>query len=173
MQFKLIKKHEFDFYYSLLEKDFCFEERRWKEDELTALKNKNFKPYFIYDKNIHIGYFCCWEFEDFIFWEHFAILEEYRNKGFGTVFLKQFLDGLTKPLVFEIEQPIDEQSKRRKKFYERLNLIFNDYEYYQPSYHKNGNEIPMIFVSYPKALTKREFDRVVKIIKREVYNIQD
>lgn len=121
-----------------MEQDFCLEERRSREDERNVLNNKMFKPYFIYYQNKILGYFSYLEFEDFIFGEHFAILEELRDKGFGTEFFKYFLARLTKPLVFEIEKPTNKQSKRRKKFYDRLNSIYSKYKYFQPSYHEDG-----------------------------------
>lgn len=171
MQLKLITKENFDLYYSFLEKDFIFEERRTKKDEFKELQNEFFKPYFIYEGEKLIGYFTFWEFEDFVFGEHFAILEELRNSGLGTEFVKNLLIKITKPFVFEIEKPIDITSKRRKQFYKRLNLKFNKFKYYQPSYHGDGREIEMILVSYPDKLTQKQYENYVRIIKKEVYKI--
>ena len=171
MRMERIKENEFERYYTLLEEDFCYDERKSKEDELKAFSNRSFKPYFIYDNNLMVGYMCYWEFKDFIFGEHFAVLKEKRNLGYGTIFFEYFLKKIKKTLVFEIEKPTDEQSKKRKKFYEQFNLSFNEYEYLQPSYHVDGNEVPMILVSYPRSLTKEEFKQVVDKVKAEVCNI--
>ena len=164
-----IKKKDFEYFYSLLEKDFCFAERKVKEDELKSLENKSFKPCFICDENKIVGYFCYWDFEDFIFGEHLAILEKIRDKGFGTKFLKEFLSKIKKPFVFEIEKPADEQSIKRKRFYERFGFTFNDFDYCQPSYHKANDGVPMIFVSYPEKLTRKRFLQISNIIKEKVY----
>ena len=169
MKLKLIKEREFEFYYSLLEKDFCFEERREKVDELKMLKNKHFKPCYIFDNNMLIGYFCYWDLGEFLFGEHFAILENLRDQGWGTKFLTYFLQNLKKPFVFEMEKPLDTQSKKRKKFYEKFAFVFNDFDYHQPSYHGDDKEIPMIFVSYPEKLTSERYNKMVKKIRKEVY----
>ena len=169
MILKLIEENEFELYYSLLEKDFCYEERRTKTDELKMLKNKRFKPYYIYDNNMLIGYFCYWDLGKFLFGEHFAVLENLRDQGWGTKFLTFFLQNLKKPFVFEMEKPLDFQSKRRKYFYEQFDFVFNDFDYHQPSYHGDDKGIPMVFVSYPEKLTKARYSKMVKKIKKEVY----
>jgi len=98
-----------------------------------------------------------------------AILEKIRDKGFGTKFLKEFLSKIKKPFVFEIEKPTNEQSIKRKKFYERFGFSFNDFDYCQPSYHKANDSVPMIFVSYPEKLTEERYLHITKLIKETVY----
>ena len=88
---KKITKVDFDKFYSLLEKDFCFAERKTKEDEFETLKNSKFSANFIYHNDLLIGYICFWDFEEFLYIEHFAIIEELRNQYWGTKFLKEFV----------------------------------------------------------------------------------
>jgi len=171
MTLKPITKENFNEYYALLEKDFILEERRVKQDELNQLNNSNFKPFFIYNETQLIGYFTCWEFEDFIFGEHFAILQENRDRGIGTKFLKEYLFRLTKPFIFEIEKPVDATTKRRKRFYKRLNFKFNKFKYFQPSYHNATDKLEMVIVSYPKKLTKQEYLQYIEQVKKEVYKV--
>ncbi len=172
MELIKITEKDFDFYYSLLEKDFCIEERKIKAEELESLNNKKFNAYFIFDDNQIVGYFTCWEFKNFVFGEHFAILEEFRNKGYGSMFFNCFLAQVKKMFVFEIERPTDLESKRRLKFYKKFDLWFNEFDYCQPSYHKDGEEIPMIFVSYPEKLSLETYNEIVKTINEEVYKIK-
>ena len=67
MELKRINKKEFAKYYDLLEKDFIFEERRTKENELKCISNKYFNVCFIFSKelNKNIGYFSYWDFDEF------------------------------------------------------------------------------------------------------------
>ena len=95
MELKTISKAEYDKYFALLEDDFCLEERKTKIDELAAFEDKNFSPNFIYEDGKLIGYACYWEFEDFLFIEHFAILKDMRGTGCGSRFLKEFADKMT------------------------------------------------------------------------------
>ena len=172
MNIKRIDVKDFDYFYSLLEQDFCYEERRLRDDELKVFSNELFHPYFIYEDKTIVGYLCFWEFDDFIFGEHFAILKEIRDRALGSTFLKEFMTKLDKPFVFEIEIPFDELSKRRKNFYNRLGVAFNKYKYSQPSYHNDDKVLPMIFASYPKPLSKKEFNRIVNLIRINVYNVE-
>ena len=171
MEFVKITKQNFNIYYSLLEQDFPFDERKSRQEELNALDNDKFKPYFIYDDSCLVGYFTYWEFDEFVFGEHLAILKEIRNKGLGTKVLTQFVNSLNKPFVFEVERPVDELTTRRVELYKRLGFIINGYDYYQPSYHKANDAIPMYIVSYPKPLTNDEYIKYVDVVKHHVYNI--
>ena len=172
MKIELVTSKNFDLYYSLQEKDFCLEERRSKNEELKALEDKRFKPYLIYYENQVVGFCSCWEFDNFIFGEHFAIIEEFRTKFLGFQFIKEVLSKMNKLFVFEIELPTDKMSKQRKMFYERLKVSVNNFEYYQPSYHNDGKNVPMLFLSYPRKLSHEEFNRIVNTIYREVYKLK-
>ena len=171
MELKSVTKENFDLYYSFLEKDFCLEERRTKEDEFKALGIKRFKPFLIYYENEVVGCCSCWEFEDFIFGEHYLILKERRTNLLGLRFFRNVLNSMNKLFVFEIEQPIEAIARKRKLFYERLNVSDNDFKYNQPSYHNDGKEIPMLFLSYPKKLSEAEFKKITKQIRKTVYGI--
>ena len=171
MKIQLVTKKEFNLFYSLQEKDFCLEERRSKQDELKALDDNRFKPFLIYHEDKVVGYCSCWEFDDFIFGEHFAIIKEFRTMFLGFRFFKDVLSKIKKLFVFEIEQPTDKLSRQRKMFYERLGVCVNEFKYSQPSYHGDGKDVPMMFLSYPTKLTKREFHTIVKQIKKVVYKL--
>ena len=64
MKLKKINASNFEEFYSYLQQDFCFEERKSKENEFKTLKNKSFNPNFIYLEKELIGYICFWEFEN-------------------------------------------------------------------------------------------------------------
>jgi len=169
MEIKSITKSNFNYFYSLLEKDFCFEERKTKDAELKAFSNPLFKPYFIYKEEQIVGYICLWEFDKFIFGEHFAILEGIRNTGIGSEFLNTFLPTLSKPFIFEVERPSDEISKKRISFYIKNKIIINDHDYYQPSYHNGDDKVPMFIASYPNSISHTEFLECSQSIKDIVY----
>ena len=169
MKFVSITKNEFEKYYNLLQDDFCFEERKAKQDELKALSNKYYKPCFIYDDEKLVGYFCYWEFEDFMYVEHFAILKELRGSGIGTKFFKWFLPTINKPFILEVEDPVDEDTIRRVNFYKNSGFVLNNYEYYQPSYHDGSDSVPMKIVSYKSPITKQQFNDYINTMLATVY----
>lgn len=174
MQLKKITNKNFNNFYTLLEKDFCFEERRTYEDALKTLQNKYYKANFIYSKKLkqNIGYFCYWDFGSFIFGEHFAINEEFRNQGYGTAFLNQFLNK-NKPLIIEVERPTSVFKKRRINFYKKLGFVVFDKSYIQPSYHNDNKTVPMYIIIYNSNITKEEYSKYINLIKKNVYNINN
>jgi ribosomal protein S18 acetylase RimI-like enzyme len=170
MILKRIENKDFDYFYSLLEEDFCWEERKDKERELLTFSHPNFRPCFIYDNDQLVGYFCYWEFDDFIFAEHLAILKDIRDNGIGTRFVKEFLNASNKLVIGEVEHPNTKLAQRRVNFYKRLGFKLNEkYNYIQPSYHPTGETVPLIIITYPRNIEDDEYDKYIGIIKREVY----
>lgn len=169
MRFEKITSKNFDKYYALLEDDFCFEERKTKAGEFKSISNKQYNPCLVYDDDKLIGYFCYWEYDNFLYCEHFAMLKELRGQGYGSKFLKWYLNSIKKPFILEVEDPIDDLTKNRVKFYEKLGLVLNDFEYYQPSYHDGSDSVPMKIMSYKTPLSKAEFNEYFKIMLKTVY----
>lgn len=171
MLLKRIENKDFDYFYSLLEEDFCWEERKDKERELSSFIHPRFSPCFIYDNDKLVGYFCYWEFKNFIFGEHLAILKELRDSGIGTRFISEFLKGCNKLVLIEVEHPTTIQSKRRIKFYKKLGFKMNEkYNYIQPSYHPTGETVPLIIASHPTLINENDYKKYTQLIKEEVYD---
>lgn len=116
-----------------------------------------------------LGFITYWDFDSFIYAEHLAVDEALRGNGLGAELVKEVLN-LGKPLILEVEPPETEIDKRRVKFYERLGLIFHNYEYYQPPYDKKF-DFEKLFVMASKELNKEEFLKAVDKIFKNVYEI--
>ncbi len=166
-----IKKLNIDKFYKLHKQDFPFDERRSKEKYKQLLNNLNFKNTYIFLENKLIGYINFWDFNDFIFIEHFAIFKELRDKGYGTKFLNSFLQNTSKDIIFEIEPVTDEITTRRANFYLRLGFKFSDVEYYQPSYHKKGTLGPKLNIMYKTKTGTKKLNGYLQTLKEKVYNI--
>ena len=139
------------------------EENRWEElykkhmqidfpqNELYSLnaflKEKEKKNVYIYEENgIEKAYLVTGENENIIFIFYFAVFAEYRSKGIGSKFLKEYISMVKngKTIVLEIEDPKKskndkekEKRIRRQNFYERLGFIVDSrvksyyfFEYY-------------------------------------------
>ena len=170
MELRKITIQEYDKFFSMLESDFCLDERRTKENELKAFSFDNFSPNFIYEGETLVGYVCFWEFESFLFVEHFAINSQMRGSGLGSRFLKEFSDNATKSIILEVELPETEIASKRIKFYERLGYVVNEYKYTQPAYQPESNPVDMHLMSFGSALSEEEFNEYTQTIKRVVYN---
>ena len=171
MILKPITKLNFYKFYKLLASDFCYDERKSESDEFLSLSDKRFSPNFIYLNNKLIGYICFWEFDDFIFIEHFAILKIFRNKGLGSEFLTKFSEKQSKPIVLEAEKDLSDQSKSRIQFYTKNNYKINSNDYIQPNYSEDSKPVPMHILSYKSKLSNENFKKFVFDIKKIVKSI--
>lgn len=125
----------------------------------------------------HEGAFCglltWWDFDSFIYIEHFAICPDLRSAGLGGRAFGHFMElHADKPIVLEVEPPTEETARRRIGFYQRhgMNLIPGNYR--QPSYRPGGESIPLcIMCSWPD-FAQTHFDRLTAVVHREVYGVE-
>lgn len=160
------KIQDFNSIYSEIEKNFIPDERRDYKDALKLLENGDFSVYNVEENGEKIGFITLWHFSDFEFAEHFVIYESFRNKGYGSRALSA-LKAKFERIVLEAEPPTGEIQKRRLAFYGRNGFFENEKEYMQPAYRKEGEEVPLVIMSYPSPL--EDFDGAVRCIKRKVY----
>ncbi len=163
------------------------EENRWEElykkhmqidfpqNELYSLnaflKEKEKKNVYIYEENgIEKAYLVTGENENIIFIFYFAVFAEYRSKGIGSKFLKEYISMVKngKTIVLEIEDPSKTEDKkeyqkrdRRKSFYEKLGFVHEKRikEYYFFEYY--------IILTFGKKLPIKEIEDGVK----DIYNV--
>ena len=173
MRNKLTSK-QFQTIFSIMEKSFPEGEIRTFEKQSTLLSDNRYNIITKSDENNEIiGFIAYWEFKNFIYVEHFALLPENRGRGEGTALLKELVKSASKIIVLEIEFPIDSESKRRLAFYERQGFIGNNYAYIQPSMRSNTLPVPMKLMSYAKRLERTEFEEIKQTLYREVYQLKD
>lgn len=84
--------------------------------------------------NVFVGLLVYWDFTDFVYIEYLAVNPDIRGGGIGARVLSQLKDVVRKPVVLEVEPPLNELAKRRIGFYERNGFVLWDNEYFQPSY---------------------------------------
>lgn len=130
-----------------------------------------FNVYALLDDGNYVGFITEWIFDEFVYVEHFAIDETARNGGFGGIAMKQFIEKTITPVVLEVELPVDEYSKRRIGFYERLGFVPDNHEYQQPPYHKGDSWLPMRLMTYGSIDLKKKFDYIKTCLYRNVYGV--
>jgi len=141
----------------LLQKSFPKEEYR----DLNVLKQYIQNKSIFYPKTIlldkkPIGIFHYWQLEEYFYIEHFAISSEHRNKGLGEACLSHIQQTIlnNKTIVLEVEIPNSKIAIRRINFYKRLGFHLMDFEYYQPPYKKDYNQIEM------KLMINKQIDKI-------------
>lgn len=163
----------FEQIYEILTLSFEPSFHRGYECQKALLDNPNYKIAVKEENNKTLGFLSYWEFNDFIFIEHFATNPNIRGKGIGGQLLDEILS-IDKLKVLEVEPPHTDIDKRRIKYYERHGLILNDYEYYQPPYKEEYHD-ERLFIMSSEILNRESFLNVVKKIYSDVYkrNMED
>ena len=162
----------FDKIYGLMERAFPYDERRDREKQKECFMNECFSAFEIEKDGEFSGFLTAWEFENFVFFEHLAVLPEKRNGGIGSLAVeeaKKYYSG--KPIVLEVEKPLSDITKRRVAFYERHGFKNNGVFYEQPSYH---NESPLVLdlMSFPAKLSEEGLCDFLSNTRKTVYNVK-
>lgn len=162
---------DFDSFYKLMSEAFPSEERRNYEDQKKLLNEEAYNITSHKDEDI-TAFIASWEFDDFVFIEHFAVSSKMRGNGIGTAMIKGYLSKCNKPIFLEVEPPENDISMRRIEFYKRLGFHLNDYDYLQPPLQKQHDFLPLRIMSYPKRVDNKEFIDFKNIIYDKVYKMK-
>lgn len=172
IEFVKMNKKDFDSFFSILKKSFPTNERRDYLAQKSLLTKYNYNPLVFKIKDEILAIMATWEFEDFVFIEHLAVDDKLRGKGVGTHLIKNYLRKFKKKIFLEVEPPGCEVSKKRVKFYEKLNFHINNFYYLQQPLNPEDSPIELKIMSYSKKIGKEEFDKYKKVIYKEVYNVK-
>ena len=82
MQLIKATKSDFDVIYQQMQKSFIRDEIRDEAAALAVLDEKGYSVYKIYENAQWVGFITLWELSDLCFIEHFAVFEDYRNRGY-------------------------------------------------------------------------------------------
>ena len=171
--FERITEETFDEIFPLLEEAFPVTELRVKEEQRRLLQEACYRLYGVRKNGAFAAVFATWEIDDFLYIEHFAVKEVYRNSGYGGMLLDRLLEEKGRPMVLEVEVPEDDMTRRRIGFYERHGLVYNEYPYLQPPLRKGQDLLPLRFMTKPAAIDEETYERYKNRIYRIVYKYED
>lgn len=142
--------------------------------ELRTLTERNHKFHnnLIYDNSTFVGLITYWDFGSFFYIEHFAIIPEMRNHGYGKIVMEKVKEVLHSPIVLEVECPTEEMSRRRIGFYERQGFLLWKSEYMQPPYRPGEDFLDLFIMAYGNIDEGVDFENVKRTIHKEVYNYE-
>lgn len=170
---KRINKEDFSSFFELMEKSFPSTERRSCEDQRNLFKENSYKVFGHKDSNGKVvAFIATWEFEDFIFIEHFAVHSKMRCNGIGSVMLKELLNEYKKPIFLEVEEPETDIAERRIRFYKRLGFNLNSFDYLQPPLQKHHEFLPLKVMSYPSKVNVEKFKNFKNQVYEKVYKVK-
>ncbi|NVN94588.1 MAG: GNAT family N-acetyltransferase [Bacteroidetes bacterium] len=154
----------------IYENSFPPDERRLFKKVVNLLNDTRFSLSAIKFENEVVGMLSLWDFTSFVYIEHFAISEEFRNNGLGSYVLKKLIQDENRQIVLEVELPEDVFSLKRIKFYERFGFYICRESYIQPPYDDRGKEaLPMLIMAKPEIDSSFIFEDIRKTIHQKVY----
>ena len=151
----------------LYESSFPPEERRDRSETERALGKDEYKFSVLTEDGKLLGIMLYWTVDELIYLEHFAILPSLRNKGVGTKAL-ELLKGLGKPVILEIEPPVDELTTRRYGFYKRNGFVMTSHYHIQAKYHLGDPDLELKILSYPEEISREEYLSFYNFMSREI-----
>lgn len=165
---------DFDSFFTLMEEAFPATERRSREEAYRVFTTHPCYNAIGYkDEQGVLALLAYWHFEDCFFIDHLAVDKRLQGKGMGTELMQYFLKNIysSSVVVLEVEPPVDEITKKRVVFYERLGFKLNDFPYLQPSMQEGQPQIEMQIMSYPVSLTHEEFNAIRRNIFGHCYKV--
>ena len=134
--------------------------------------NPLFHNNIIFEKEKLLGFITYWDFDKITYCEHFAIDQHIRGKGYGAFSLYLLKKIITKPIVLEVELPINKIAMHRIKFYKRQGFeLWNNY-YEQPPYRPEDSPYPMLLMAYGNLQSSVHFREIRRTIYKEVYGVE-
>lgn len=142
-------------------------ERRDLAEQARIMGNGHYHFDLILEGERFLGIMLYWETDRFLYLEHFAILPELRNHGYGAGAL-ELIKAKGKPVILEIEEPVSEMTRRRYGFYRRCGFVMTPHYHIQAKYHLGCGDLMLKILSYPYEISYAEYLAFLNFMTREV-----
>lgn len=143
--------------WALYEAAFPANERRDEEWQARALKQDTYWMCVAAEDGTLCAIAFYWMHGGELFLEHLAVAPELRGRGIGAALLRE-IRALPGKLILEIEKPVDAETQRRLRFYEREGLTLAPFGYDAPGYQAGTGDCALQLMS-EGAMSKLEFAR--------------
>lgn len=171
MPIERMRPEDFDAVFRLLSQSFPAGKRRDTAGQRALLSDSAYRIDILRAPSGGVqALMALWDFDDFVFFEHFAVDPACRNGGIGGQMLDALLARYDKPACLEAELPETELAARRIGFYERHGFTVNaDYSYFQPALAPGGSPIPLYLLTTDGAHTVSELRAIEALLHTRVY----
>lgn len=141
---------------ALYQISFPMQEQREMASQQAVLNREAYHFDLLYEGDSFVGLLLYWEEAGFVYVEHFCIEPGDRGKGYGGQAL-ELLRQKGKPLLLEIDPPVDETARKRKRFYERAGFVSCPFRHIHPPYREGHKGHVLEVLSYPGVLDESGF----------------
>lgn len=146
-----------------------YSRRTWAGLEALFNKKPSFQSIAVKQNSDFVGLIHFWQFEKFLFIEHFAIHPDFRNNGLGSKIMKEFIAKTELPVVIETETPHSQIASRRIHFYERIGFYLISNFYMQPPYEGSQVLLSMLIMTNNYHFVNKHFQQIKNSIYKDVY----
>lgn len=162
---------EFEEVFSLLKTSFPPDEYRTYDEQKSLFLNPEYSVYVVLGNNENKlkAFVAVWEFDDFLFIEHFCVNPDFRNNGLGAYILSEIRKLYSCRMCLETEVPENEISERRIAFYERNRFFLNQYPYVQPAYSDEKKPVPLYIMTTDGHISEGQFEKIKEMLYSKVY----
>ncbi|MBI4450550.1 GNAT family N-acetyltransferase [Candidatus Woesearchaeota archaeon] len=161
---------DFNAVWHIYEEAFPKAERRSLAQQVQIMSDPAYHLHAVHQSNGVIGLLAEWNLSAYEFIEHFAVHKKHRSKGIGSAVLEQYLGCRGRPVVIEVEPPVNEESRRHIRFWERNGFVLNLYNYIQPSYGK-GKEPVRMYLMTTQPLEEARFGALRDEMHKTAYGL--
>lgn len=123
----------FDSIFKLLADSFPADEYRPRATLIAMLDWHTFAMYVEHDGDNAKALMFSHDLGGMRFIENFCVLPEMRGAGYGGRMFDEFIKSEPTPVVFEVEPPVDELTRRRVNFYKRHGMLLDERKYIMPA----------------------------------------
>ncbi len=135
-------------------------------------KQPLFHLFVILKEDKYVGFITYWELEQFVYVEHFAIEAAFRSGGIGSIVMREMLKQVKSDVVLEVENPIDDLTQKRVRFYKALGFNLHEAGYQQPPYREGDTWCDMKLMSCGNMDMEQAYETVRDCIYTYVYGIK-
>lgn len=133
-------------------------EQRTVTQQISALENSAYRLTAFNDDGRFVGFVAWWEFDSYLYVEHFAVDESLRGKGYGNAVLRELIDKVNKTVVLEIDPVVDRVSEARLRFYTKCGFVSNPYPHTHPAYRVEYEAHSLVVLSSGRELSAAQYD---------------
>lgn len=163
------KSRAFNLAWKIYVNSFPDHERRGRANQISLLKNKNYRFCAVIVNKGVAGLMGDWKLKGFYFIEHLGIREDLRNKGIGSKILREY-GQRHKRVIFEVERPeVGEMVRRKIETFKGIGYVLNEHDYIQPAYGLSKRSWPLLLMSFKKPITLEEYPLILGEIHTKVY----
>ena len=134
-------------------------QRRSRHDKAATFRQPHYRLDAWLADDEFAAFMSWWDFPDMRYVEHLAVSPDKRSLGLGQKILTAWLPTADTPAVLEIDPVVDELTRRRLAFYQRVGFVENNIKHTVPSLIERSVMTPGELLTWPRPFSRAEYER--------------